>query len=46
MNEIIYKWQHGVYDLKDMIKLVKENIITDKDFFDITRFRFEKLEKL
>lgn len=46
MNEIIYKWQHGIYDLKDMIKLVEENIISQKDFFEITRFRFEKLKNL
>lgn len=46
MNEIIYKWQHGIYDLKDMIKLVEENIISQEDFFEITRFKFEKLKNL
>lgn len=40
-NIIIYKWEHRVYDLKDMTKLVEDNIITKDDFFDITRYNYD-----
>lgn len=42
-NKILiqYKWQHGVYQLKDMIKMVESDIITKEDFFYITRFDFD-----
>lgn len=39
MNIEIIKYQYtlGVYSLNDLIKLVKEKQITEKDFFEITR---------
>lgn len=40
-NLIIYKWEHRVYDLKNMIKLVEDNIITKDDFLDITRYNYD-----
>lgn len=40
-NLIIYKWEHRVYDLKDMVKLVQNNVITKDDFFDITRYSYD-----
>lgn len=40
-NLIIYKWEHRVYDLKDMAKLVQDNVITKNDFFDITRYNYD-----
>ena len=37
---IMYKWEHGVYNLQDLINLVKNNQITQQDFFKITRFNY------
>ena len=45
-NLIIYKWEHRVYDLKDMAKLVQNNIITKEDFSDITRYSFDGIAKI
>ncbi len=44
-NTIIYKWEHRVYDLRDMAKLVQNNIITKEEFFDITRYNFDGIAK-
>lgn len=40
INVIKYKWQHGVYDLKDMIILVEKDLLNKQEFFDITRYRY------
>ena len=40
-NLIIYKWEHKVYDLQDMVKLVQDSVITKDDFFDITRYNYD-----
>ena len=40
VSVIQYKWKVGVYDLKDMIKMVKDGIIDKDEFFDITRYNF------
>ena len=45
-QEIIdYKWQNAVYSLDYMINLVKENILTKEEFFEITRFNYDGLLK-
>lgn len=41
---INYKWQTGVYDLKKMIQLVKNNNLTKEDFFEITRKHYDKIK--
>ena len=38
---IEYKWEQGVYNLKDMIKLVDNKEITKKQFFQITRYNYD-----
>lgn len=40
---IQYKWKVGVYDLKDMVKMVKDGIISKYDFFNITRYHFDSV---
>ena len=40
---IQYKWEQGVYQLKDMVKIVQEKIITKEDFFNITRYNFDSI---
>ena len=40
---IEFYYQMGVYDLNKMIQLVKEEQITEKDFFDITRLNYKAL---
>lgn len=42
-NAIKYKWEHGAYNIKDMIKLVKKENITKEDFFIITRCHYDKI---
>ena len=42
---IMYKWENGVYNLQDLINLVKNNQITQQDFFKITRFNYAAVEK-
>lgn len=37
---IRYKWECGVYTLEEIVTLVYRNIITEDQFFDITRFNF------
>ena len=39
-NLITYKWEQGVYSLEDLVVLVKYNVITPEQFFDITRFDY------
>ena len=39
-DTIQYKWQSGVYDLKNMVQLVKNGIINKDQFFYITRYNF------
>ena len=41
VSVIQYKWKVGVYDLKDMIKMVKDGIIDKYEFFDITRYNYD-----
>ena len=43
---IRYKWDIGVYSLKDMIQFVEKNIINKDQFFSITRIHFDGVEKL
>lgn len=48
MEDIIlieYKWNHGVYELKDMIELVKNQRLTKQEFFDITRYNYDGVIK-
>lgn len=40
---IQYKWKVGVYDLKDMVKMVKDGVINKYDFFNITRYYFDSV---
>ena len=35
-----YKWETGIYNLKDMVNLVLKNVITKEQFFSITRYNF------
>ena len=35
-----YKWENGIYNLKDMVNLVLKNVITKEQFFSITRYNF------
>ena len=37
---ISYKWEQGIYELKDMIQLVQQGIINEDQFFEITRYNF------
>lgn len=41
---IQYKWQHGIYQLKDMIKMVQNKTINENDFFKITRYDFQSIK--
>lgn len=48
MEDIIlieYKWNSGVYQLKDMIKLVEDQRLTKQEFFDITRYNYDGVTK-
>ena len=48
MEDIIlieYKWNSGVYQLKDMIKLVEDQKLTKQEFFDITRYNYNGVTK-
>lgn len=42
---IEYKWEHGVYNLKDMVNLVLKNVITKEQFFSITRYNFQSAKE-
>ena len=37
---IEYKYHSGVYSLVDLINLVSMDLITEQDFYDITRLKF------
>ena len=41
-NLIRYKWETGVYGLKEMNQLVEQNVITKEQFFDITRYHYNE----
>lgn len=43
MNIINYKWNNGVYSLKDLIILVEYKKITQEQFFEITRINYKGL---
>lgn len=48
MEDIIlieYKWNSGVYQLKDMIRLVENQKLTKQEFFDITRYNYDGVTK-
>ncbi len=38
------KWEYGIYSLKDMVDLVLKNIITEEQFFSITRYNFNSIK--
>lgn len=40
-----FKWQNGVLSLESIIQLVENNVITEKDFFDITRMHYNGVKK-
>lgn len=40
---IKYKWQSGVYTIKDMINFVKQGDIDKNQFFEITRLYYENI---
>ena len=40
---IKYKWDMGIYSLEQIIRLVKNKILTKQDFFYITRFNYNGL---
>lgn len=42
---IQYKWQMGIYEIKDMVQLVKDGIINEQDFFSITRRSYDGVQK-
>jgi hypothetical protein len=35
-----YKYEHGVYDIEELKNFVKNNIITEQEFFEITRLAY------
>lgn len=43
-NIITYKWNNGVYNLQDMIILVKYENLTPEDFFKITRYNYDAVK--
>lgn len=43
---IKYKWEYGIYSLDKMISLVQQNQINKKDFFTITGYNFDGLNKV
>ena len=46
VNTLIkYKWQMGIYEIKDMVQLVKDGIINEQDFFSITRCSYDGVQK-
>lgn len=46
VNTLIkYKWQMGIYEIKDMVQLVKDGIINEQDFFSITRRSYDGVQK-
>lgn len=46
INTLIkYKWQTGVYKIQDMLKLVDNEIISEQEFFKITRYNYNGIKK-
>lgn len=43
---IKHKWDNHVYEIQDMMKFVQNNIISKKDFFDITRYNYDGVKKV
>ena len=41
---IRYKWQQGVYTLRQMMKMVQDGDITKDQFFSITRFHYDGIK--
>ena len=42
---ITYKWNQGIYNLEDLLKLVEKKQITISDFFEITRYDYDAIKK-
>lgn len=42
---IKYKWESGVYTLKEMIQLVKQQELSQQQFFDITRYDYNNIKQ-
>lgn len=42
---IKYKWESGVYTLKEMIQLVKQQELSQQQFFDITRYNYNNIKQ-
>ncbi len=42
---IKYKWESGVYTLKEMIQLVKQQELSQQQFFDITRYNYDNIKQ-
>lgn len=40
-----YKWDTGVYGLKELSELVQLKEITEKDFFEITRYNYKSIQE-
>ena len=40
-----YKWDTGVYGLEELSKLVQSKEITEKDFFEITRYNYKSIQE-
>ena len=38
---ITYKWQHGVFPIEEMIRLVKNKTLSRQEFFTITRLDYD-----
>ena len=33
-NTIEYKWEHGIYQLDDLVEMVQKGFINEKEFFN------------
>ena len=38
---IAYKWEHGVFEIEDMIRMVNNKILSKEQFFEITRYNYD-----
>ena len=43
---IQYKWEQGVYELKDMISFVENEILSKQQFFEITRYNYDGVKDI
>lgn len=41
LNIIKYKYNCGSYDIQDLEKFVEKQILTQEDFFEITRLKYK-----